>query len=85
MQFVGIKELSQNTSRLINKKDWIVITKNGKPRKVMIDIDEDDLEDLILAKHYQLEKDLKKAAQDAQSGKLKTLDQVMAQSRRKRT
>ncbi len=29
MEFIGIKELSQNTSTFINKKDWIVITKNG--------------------------------------------------------
>ena len=77
MQFIGVKELSQNTSSLVGKRDWIVITKNGKPVKVMMDINEDDLEDLILAKHYQLERELKKSIREAKKGKLKTLSQLI--------
>ncbi len=82
MEFIGIKELSQNTSTFINNRDWVVITKNGKPVKVMIDINGEELEDLILAKHYQLEKELKKAERDAKKGKLKTLDQVLKKTKR---
>ncbi len=48
----------------------------------MIDINGEELEDLILAKHYQLEKELKKARRDAQTGKLKTLDQVLRETKR---
>lgn len=83
MEFIGVKELSQKTSSFVRKRDWVVITKNGRPVKIMIDIDADDLEDLILAKHYHLEGGLKRAVQDAQKGSLKTLEQVLRHTRPK--
>lgn len=83
MEFVGVKEMSQRTSALINRKDWIVITKNGKPVKILMDIDADDLEDMILAKHCRLEQELKRAVRDAKRGGLKTLSQALHAPRRK--
>lgn len=69
MEFVGIKELSQKTSRYIGSPDWVVVTKNGKPVKLMIDIDEEDLEDIILAKHFKLDELAEQAKQDHRAGK----------------
>ncbi len=83
MEFIGIKELSQRTSALVRKKDWVVITKNGKPVKLMMEIDADDLEDLILAKHYQLEKEFRRSVRDLQKGKLKDLTQILSETRRR--
>lgn len=82
MEFIGIKELSQHTSTFVNKKDWIVITKNGEPVKIMIDINAEDLEDLILAKHYRLEAELRQARKDSQNGKLKNLRQIIRPKKR---
>ena len=82
MDFIGIRDLSQRTSAYVRRKDWIVITKNGKPVKIMIDINAEDLEDFILAKHLQLEKELRNAARDANRGKLKTLAQILPRRRK---
>lgn len=77
MEFVGIKELSQQASRVVNGKGWVVITKNGKPVKLMINITGEELEDLLLAKHFDLEAEAHQAIQDADLGKLKSLDEII--------
>ncbi|GEM_PF-4342844 len=82
MEFIGVKELSQNTSALINQKDWVVITKNGKPVKLMLDINEEDLEDFILAKKLKIEEELEDAMEDLRKGKLKTLKQMLGKRKK---
>ena len=84
MEYIGIKELSQQTSACVSRKDWIVVTKNGKPVKLMIDIDADDLEDFILAKHFRIENELRHATKDLQKGRLKTLQQMTDAGPKKR-
>ena len=73
MEYVGIKELSQKTSKYIDSDDWIVVTKNGKPIKLLMAIDSDDLEDLILARHFDLDTLAPRAQREKATGKTTSL------------
>jgi antitoxin (DNA-binding transcriptional repressor) of toxin-antitoxin stability system len=73
MEFVGVKELAQNTSKYVSDHDWVIVTKNGRPVKLMIDINGEELEDWILAKKLGLENQAKKAKSDWVQGKTTSL------------
>ncbi len=77
MKYVGVKELSRHLSEYIGEEDWVVITKNGKPKKVMIDVNEESFEDLILAHHFDLDKEYGKALNELNSGKTTSLDDYL--------
>ena len=66
MQFINIRELSRSPSKYVkiaNEKDDIVITKNGHPYALLSKITEEELEDFILVKHFNLEKDFERIKQ----------------------
>lgn len=73
MQFVNIRELSRSPSKYVKlaneNDDDIVITKNGHPYALLLKINGDDLEDFILAKHFNLETEFENAKQEHLSGK----------------
>jgi len=72
MKFINIRELSRSPSKyvkLANEKDDIVITRNGHPYALLLKINDDELEDFILAKHFDLENDFETAKQEHLSGK----------------
>lgn len=72
MQFVNIRELSRATSKYVkiaNENDEIIITRNGHPYAILQRIDDKELEDYILAKHLNLNKDFKTAHSEYQKGK----------------
>lgn len=72
MKFATVRELSSGTSQLlkkIEKNDAVIITKFGKPRYLLVEITEDEIEDFILAKHYGLEKDFENAREELRKGK----------------
>ncbi len=63
MKFVNIRELKINGSKVINslKRKDVVITRNGKPVAALLPLDEDLLEDFILAHHPTLLPETEKA------------------------
>ena len=72
MRFVNIKELSQSPSKYIkmaNEKDDIIITRNGHPYAILSKIAADELEDYILAKHFNLDKEFNSAKKEYALGK----------------
>ncbi len=69
MKFASVRELSLNPSRWIDLKEPIIITRRGKPVRAMVSMDEEELEDFILAQHFGLEKESQKALQNRQKGK----------------
>ena len=83
MEFIGVKELAQNASKYVSDSEWVVVTKNGRPVKLMIDIDGDELEDWILAKKLGLETEAKQARKDQARGKTMALSAYL-KSRKKR-
>ena len=71
MKFVNIRELSRATSKyvkLANEEDEVIVTRNGHPYAILQRIDEHDLEDFILAKHLDLDKEFKAARDEHESG-----------------
>lgn len=69
MKFATVRELSQNPSRLVDFRGPVIITKHGKPVRALISMDEDELEDFILAQHLGLEGDIERALRFSQRRK----------------
>ena len=75
MKFATVRELSSGTSQLLKEAEQneaVIITKFGKPRYLLIEISENEIEDFILAKHYNLERGFEKAKKELKAGKTKT-------------
>ena len=75
MQFINIRELSRSTSKyvkLANEEDDIIITKNGHPYALLSKIDEEELENFIISKHLNLEREFIDAKEEYKTGKTKS-------------
>jgi len=86
MKFATTRELSSQTSRLLNsvkKKRPVVVTRHGKPICLITAIEEDDLEDIILAQHLNLEEEWKRSERDYLQGKTIPLDRVKARLKKR--
>lgn len=60
MQFVNIRELSRSTSKYVkiaNEEDEVIVTRNGHPYALLQKINDQELEDFIIAKHLNLSND----------------------------
>ncbi len=66
MKFIAMRELRNNTSKLIGslKKEDVIITRNGKPAAALFYLDEDLLEDFILAHHPTLLREIEAARRE---------------------
>ena len=81
MKFINIRELSRSPSKYVkqaNEKDDIIITRNGHPYAIMQKFQEDDLEDFIIAKNYNLNSEFKSAKSDYQSGKTTNIHDLIS-------
>jgi len=56
MRFVSLRDLKINASKVLGRlsKGDMVVTRNGKPAAALVYLDEDLLEDFILAHHPTL-------------------------------
>ncbi len=68
MKFVAMRELRNNTSKLLNSlaKDDVVITRNGKPAAALVKLDENTLEEFILARHPKFVRELETSRKEYQ-------------------
>ncbi len=76
MHFITIRELSKSPSKyvkLASENDDIVVTRNGHPYAIISRMDGSELEDYILAKHFNLEKELARARQEHEAGRTKNI------------
>lgn len=73
MPSVGVRELKTNATRILKevreKKAEYVITYQGKPVGVLLPVDQEELEDYILANHPHFVRKWKKAIRDIEKGK----------------
>ncbi len=86
MKFATIRELSSGTSQLLKELEGekaIIITKFGKPRYLLIEIHEDEIENFILAKHYNLEGEFEKAQEELKGGKTKSRTALLSKGVRR--
>ncbi len=63
MKFIAMRELRNNTSKLLDRLDQedLIVTRNGKPAAALVYLDEDLLEDFILARHPSVLKEIESA------------------------
>lgn len=68
MKFVNVRELRINASRILNNlcDEDVVVTNRGKPTAAVIYLDEDLLEDFIIAHHPTLLQETEEAYQEYQ-------------------
>ena len=66
MRFVAMRELRINASSVLDlaEKEDVVVTRNGKPAAALVHLDEDLLEDFIMAKHPTFYKSLEAARKE---------------------
>jgi len=86
MKFATTRELSSQTSRLlksVKKKRPVVVTRHGKPSYLITAIKEDELEDMILAQHLNLEQEWERSERDYRQGKTIPLHQVKARLKKR--
>lgn len=79
MKFISVREFSHAPSKFINlcsEGDDVVITKNGRPVALLSEFCGDDVEDFVLAKHLNLEKEFTGALQEYDDGKTTSLDSL---------
>ncbi len=63
MKFVTLRELKINPSKVLDRlaEDDCVVTRNGKPAAALVYLDEDGLDDFVLAHHPKLLKETEAA------------------------
>lgn len=71
MKFINIRELSKSPSKYIknaNEEGDVIVTRNGLPYAIISRIDGSELEDYVLAKHFDFEEQFKIAKSEYASG-----------------
>jgi prevent-host-death family protein len=78
MKFTTLRELKINPSKVLRglKREAVVVTRKGKPAAALIPLDEDTLEEFIVAHHPTLLADLDKAFREYQAKGGKTLTEM---------
>ena len=66
MKFIALRELKINTSRVLAGlvRNDLVVTKNGKPTAAIVHLDENLLEEFILAHHPTLHAEAESARRE---------------------
>jgi len=82
MRFVNIRELSRATSKYVkiaNEEDEVIVTRNGHPYAILQRIDDDELEDFIIAKHFNLDNEFKVAQKEHHKGQTVNARELLEQ------
>ena len=84
MAVVNMRELARSTSRVVEavhrSGKAALVTRGGRPVVAMIPIDEDALEDWILANSPGFAASLRKADADLRAGRASSLDEFLARN-----
>jgi prevent-host-death family protein len=83
VQTYGIRELQRRSSEIVDELERsrrpALVTRHGKPVAVLSPIDEDALEDFILANAPEYVASMTEADQDAREGRTRPLADVIAE------
>lgn len=77
MRFATVRELNQHTSQLLKDEEDIIVTRNGKPVRLMIRIDEDDLEDYLLFHHPEVQEHIRQSVENLAQGRVQRIDDLI--------
>lgn len=80
---VGIRDLSRHVSRylddVIATRKPVVVTKHGRPVAAIVALDEEGLEDLVLAHAPEFVLAMREAEEEDVRGETKPMDEVLAE------
>ena len=78
MKFATLRELKINPTKVLRglKREAVVVTRKGKPAAALIPLDEDTLEEFIIAHHPTLLAELDQAYREYQAKGGKTLAEM---------
>lgn len=89
MAVVNIRELARSTSRVVDSVHRsgkaTLVTRGGRPVVAMVPIDEDALEDWVLAHSPAVAASLRAADADLRAGRAMSLDEFLARNPARRT
>jgi prevent-host-death family protein len=81
MTTVGIRDLARNASKIIGEVERTgkatVVTRRGRPTVAIVNIDQDELEDLILASAPEFVEAMREAEEEFRAGKTKPLGDLV--------
>lgn len=81
MKFSSIRELKAKTSEVLRKAaggEPVIITSHGKPKAVLASVEEEDLEDILLAFSPSLRKKIEVGLEDIRKGRVTSLEGYLA-------
>jgi len=63
MKFIAMRELKISPSKVLDRlgKDDVVVTRHGKPAAALVPLDEDTLDEFVIAHHPTLLSEVEKA------------------------
>jgi prevent-host-death family protein len=83
MATVSISELSRNASRVVDEVEKTrrpaIVTNHGRVVASLVPVDQEHLEDFILANAPEFVRSLEEAEEDFRQGRMHRLDDVMAE------
>jgi prevent-host-death family protein len=83
MTTIGVRELARNASRVVDdvgrSRRPVIVTVHGKPVAAVIPLNEDELEDYVLAYGEEFIRDRLEAERDLVAGRTHALDDVLAE------
>jgi antitoxin (DNA-binding transcriptional repressor) of toxin-antitoxin stability system len=85
MESITVQELKADPSKVLDEmgKSGVVVTRDGKPAAMLVYMDEDLLDDFIIAHHPTLMKELEEARQEYLEKGGMDLDTVMEELERR--
>lgn len=81
----GIRDLKNNTSEVIGtvkKEGAVIVTNNGKPVAGIIPLDENDVEDFLIAHNKKIRAAMMRGAKDSQAGRVHKPEDLLTELER---
>ena len=82
MKFSSIRELKSKTSEVLRRTaggEPVIITSRGKPKAILASVEDEELEDLLLAFSPSLRKKIEEGLEDIKNGQMTSLGTYLAE------
>ncbi|MBN2169116.1 MAG: type II toxin-antitoxin system prevent-host-death family antitoxin [Actinobacteria bacterium] len=81
----GVRELKNKTSEIlgkVKKEGGVIVTNNGKPIAGIIPLDEDDVEDFLIAHNPKIRAAMIRGAKDYEAGRVHRPEDLLKELKR---
>jgi prevent-host-death family protein len=87
MKFTNVRELKSKTSamlRTVERGNTVLVTTHGRPTAMLVPVNEEDIEDALLAYSPVLRKKIEEGLKDVRAGRTMRLSVYEASRKKKR-